>query len=832
MSEQPSNRCTALPDLIARARVMASQIARLCHKAEHVLQNGILVTDKQRWLDPSSVTVENFLAAIRIVGQREHDQLGSHGNDRELESQADQPSRLARILLGAWAETATTTARRPDVLRLLCLVLARPEVSYTYEVSRFAVMLALRARYQITYSNDSLKQLSTAYEHLVHSFLHQQRRRQTKTNNYLSFLADILCLEQWAVRAFSPDNLIMYYRDFSTHDFGVSERLIRESAQPAPELHLTGDMPDYASLINIAFTQPSLVPGLDDVTGGMLATVHEPDDTLPGGLVTLVAGPPGSGKTSLCLSLTERMAALGSSITYVSTEEPVHSLQAKRITLGRMGTAMWSTLGIEEDPEKRLFRLFDGRRLSSLAELTKKINQSFSGIDIGRDTVQDPTNMYLVFPRVVVIDSLTAILNPVEESDVLQGSLSQRSRRHVGKLLNDLRDYGISVFLVGGMEDWMDQGLAYLVDNIFTLEQYPIAESHSHSLRTLTIQKTRLQISNRGRHVLHLSGYRGVTVGPSLDSVLKSIRGRKIGVPRRDKAAFLWSSPTPIPGRLPFSKDDIPEAPVTIQQGAHVLLYGQGSGGKAALAMRIGLQPRVLTSETRKWRHYVRMESIRERKKTKQLPDAIARWLSRARLLVISFLYGKDYYHELARRVLLERFGRPPKTASRMAEEIVRVSHLYPGYIDPETLVSNVKREICSARLEGRPYTGVITDGVQNIVKQYPLLGSEPLLWPALYRLFWSEGIESVSTFTFFRRDHVSAVGSDRAQLEIESEGIATAEETSLFHLLVSSCDYVFVVERPLYGNTEMRVRMVTSPKYETGSIAEVGWDPRRMRFV
>ena len=124
------------------------------------------------------------------------------------------------------------------------------------------------------------------------------------------------------------------------------------------------------------------------------------------------------------------------------------------------------------------------------------------------------------------------------------------------------------------------------------------------------------------------------------------------------------------------------------------------------------------------------------------------------------------------------------------------------------------------------------------MLMQFPLLQEEALLWPTLFRLFWSEGIETVSTFTFFRRDHVSVHGDRNGPTEILSEGLASRDEEMLFHLLVSSCDHVFVAERPLVSSSrpgrgpDIKVRIVTSPTHQRGAIQEVGWDPGSMLFT
>ncbi|MDQ3582816.1 MAG: hypothetical protein M3495_14955 [Pseudomonadota bacterium] len=142
----------------------------------------------------------------------------------------------------------------------------------------------------------------------------------------------MLCMEGWLRRALRPrDNLDAYYQAFSKHLFGVPPSGIREFSRTGRNPHwpeLYGDVPDFGVLLQILFNQPTAVRGLDEALGGLISTVPE-TALLPGGLVTLITGPPGSGKTSLCLSIAARMAQFGAIVRYVATEEAEPHLWAK-----------------------------------------------------------------------------------------------------------------------------------------------------------------------------------------------------------------------------------------------------------------------------------------------------------------------------------------------------------------------------------------------------------------------------------------------------------------------------------------------------------------------
>lgn len=816
--------------LSRRAIDLGAVLGRLNREAESVLRFGIHATNP---LDPAQVSVETFLAALPTGADRaSFRHILPEWQLREKKAAFDERLdqyrlRLGRLLLRAWSEIATTTARRPDIGQLLCVGLSSPESPLTYEVARFVIVMVLRSRYRIPYTTTSLRKLSDAYEHLTFTFRHQQRRRQSKTDEYESFLVDLLCLQGWAVRAASPGNLLKYYEDFGKYALGVADDGLRETLQPAPELFLTAQMPDFATLVNIAFAQPTLVPGLDDVIGGLIACIPDSaNSALPGGLVTLVAGPPGSGKTSFCLTLAERMAELGSEVRYISTEEPVRALEAKRITMARRGAeSLWLSLAPEGTGVAGAFEVLYKTELVDFAELAEGIRRPFAGMDLVAVGTPQDDKMYLVFPRVVVIDSVTALLNPVRGMELdndLPDLVRKQTRRHLGVVLGQLRDLGVYVILVGGLEDCSDNGLAYLVDNVFTLEQQPRGPGGTHLMRTFSVMKTRLQVSYRGQHVLHLSRVRGVTVSPSLDAVLRTISHPRRTAHRERRAAVLWTAEAHRQRALPF---DGPEADsVLISEGAHVLVYGQGAAGKAALAMRMAFEPRV------RYGYYA------GRRGNADLGDDEVRWLARARILVISFLYAAEYYEEIAASVLRDRY-RKNRSIPALLTRHLAVSHFYAGYIDADTLVGRVRNQLQVARLEGSPYTGVVVDGVQNILMQFPLLEADRLLWSVLFRLFWAESIETVSTFTFFKRDSISTATSEGAWGRLQAPGAPMLGEEALFHLLVSSCDHVFVVERPASGggtdgDAKVRIRLVSSPRHRSQLVPEVGWDPVRTRFV
>jgi hypothetical protein len=194
--------------------------------------------------------------------------------------------------------------------------------------------VALRAAYGVPYSVESLQRLREAYGTLKLRFSDQQSRRQRRrASRYEGLILDLLSMDGRIHRSLTKETAHAYYTSFEQYVFGVSPTKRRDFGSPdGPQID--GILPDFSQLLNMAFSQPVGVVGLDEVTGGLMPTIPAPESQeWIGGLVTLIAGPPGSGKTSLCLSITSRMAELGSIVRYVSTEEESHTLEAKRTTV-------------------------------------------------------------------------------------------------------------------------------------------------------------------------------------------------------------------------------------------------------------------------------------------------------------------------------------------------------------------------------------------------------------------------------------------------------------------------------------------------------------------
>jgi KaiC/GvpD/RAD55 family RecA-like ATPase len=550
-----------------------------------------------------------------------------------------------------------------------------------------------------------------------------------------------------------PAAFAAYCDGFKEHPLGVvvdeggPRPLLRRSYGAGSWPEIFGEVPQLAAILRRAFAAPLGIPGLEEVLGG-LQPAFLAEHGAPG-IVTLLAGPPGSGKTTLALAIASVLAELGTVVRFLAAEESVAAIDNKLASqFWSTPASLWSQWAPEGRTRRGDFGVIELERSDSLGSVVRRLE---ADLDDGHSPIEHAT-----FGRAIVIDSLGAVLKPATRGKV------HGARAFLRDYLQRLRDTGVCVFLTASAVDEDQLQVDYLVDNVVRLGLETDA-SGRHTTRVLALEKTRMQYSHGGRHVLHISAGEGCSVSPSLHSVMREIKTLEV---REPSATHLFE--------LPVGGETVPgEGVPTMREGSHILIYGQGSTNKARLALTCALAPSKVGNHDR----------VASRQNDKGDVPLVAR---PRRTLVVSFLYSEAYYRKQVKQVELKDQEGGKSTV---------VWSLYPGFVNAETFVARLRKYLDTAELEGLPFESLVIDGIHNLILEFPLLQADELLWPCVFRIARTRGIRTVCTFTFFDvgADHADVDG--RIARDVGARSFAQRTEL-FFHMLVSGCDYSFDVNR------------------------------------
>jgi KaiC/GvpD/RAD55 family RecA-like ATPase len=506
-----------------------------------------------------------------------------------------------------------------------------------------------------------------------------------------------------------------------------SERLVRKGnkeepypfeIERAPRLER---LPEVGEIVNELCGLPLPIRGADTIFRGGLKFSSS------GGLVMAIHGGPGCGKTSLALSFGAYLAPMGIRTLFIGGEEDTNDLSARLANLVPEDIRRLDFFG---EPAREAFTFVRLPREGDGGSDLDLINAALLEVKeaLARPS-QDNSDFSIPKPcrAIIVLDGLHDYL--ADKNKHQSGSEKTRVEE-LYKLIESAKVPGALVILTTGAT-WHEHAmLDYLVDVAIHLSQESMDQYGTKPDRRFRLMKARHQLCAVGTHGLQIAGSKGVRFSPQINYQLDQRSIWKVGIPDkgifknvlRKTTAISPKNKVRLEGKGKKEFGDSSHAP-EIFCGSHVFINGEGSGGKAALALKIAMAPSFSKNDG-------------------QVVDRDEK------ILVVSFLYPKEYYAELRNklmRVRVQEYGQDIKEGWKTRVEVIR---LYPGHLKPNDLYNRIEWELESAELYGDPYTCVVIDGIHNVYLQFPEIESYTLFWPQIYNSLRSRSIMTITTHT------------------------------------------------------------------------------------
>lgn len=540
-------------------------------------------------------------------------------------------------------------------------------------------------------------------------------------------------------------------------------------------------LPDAGEIVNELWGLPIPFRGADIVfKGGLKFSGRK-------GLVMAIHGGPGAGKTSFALALAAHVIPFGISSWFLSAEEIEKDLvdRVNGLLPDQISRLNFFPKDVRDYIKFTKFKLREGSGAKALTE----IESGFSALEdalMQMDDFQAPLNdKAFRLPRpckaIVILDGLHDLFATGFSRGQSDGeSLNQLERLY--SFVEKLKELQALVILTTGTAWAGDSVLDYLVDVAIRLSHESTEEYGKKPDRRFILTKARHQLCSGGTHGLQIGGMKGVRLSPQINYQLEKLSLWRPRLPDKgfsrtglcraravksigELADLAQTSDIIASGKNSIYIDS--QNSVPIYEGSHVFLNGQGSGGKAALAIKLAISP-IFRMST----------DIRNR-------EIIS---SQHRVLVISFLYPADYYEQLVRRLRTQQHNEYrnehgfSKTPPR-----VEVIHLYPGHLRPNDLFNRIEWALEAAELNADPYTCAVIDGIHNVFLQFPEIEKYGLFWPQIYSALRSRKITTITTHTTLALPYQNWNPSATKVDDNRSE--------PLRHALVQKTDFQFEVD-------------------------------------
>ncbi len=578
-----------------------------------------------------------------------------------------------------------------------------------------------------------------------------------------------------------PDHSLIEFLDFSKIDRGDTPKKIALLIKQ--RLHDTffrlskryRRVPQSDEIANQLFGFPIPIRGMDVVFNGGL----RPSSS--GGLVISISGDPGTGKTSLSLALANALAPFKTATYFLSLEETETDIIRKLKTLSPDYQSNFSITPKTED----YFSVLEIKDKVNFKELSRQMIALTSKIELITKN-KKLTAGYC--PGLVIVDNLNGIAAL---------SNGQKDNQHksiylIEKIIKACREVNAITILVSADDLPRAYRIDYLSDVVIDLRYDDLDKINERPIRIFNLIKTRHQLARQGSHVFHIGHGKGFRIVPHMDSLMDRREVLKRQLPDQSRVIHALNY------EMPIQKDilkPIINRYIDLFPGSNILLHGLGSGGKAGLALKLLLTPPV-----------DRGLSLED----KVFYDDYSGKLSKRRVLIISFLYGKEYYEELIKKLnySLSRENLYNKLENPDLDFLI----LYPGFLGPQDFLNKVITRVDEARLDGNPFTGIMIDGLHNVFLQYERLQKADMVWAMLYSILSRYDLTVVSTFTNFSLSDKSLDINDKPDMPaiIPDHMLMQQGMTPFLHALVKATDFHLNLQEVITENNERKYVLST----------------------
>jgi KaiC/GvpD/RAD55 family RecA-like ATPase len=561
------------------------------------------------------------------------------------------------------------------------------------------------------------------------------------------------------------------------------------------------EVPERGRIINQLFGFPIPLEGADILFFGGLRPASY------GGLVMSISGRAGVGKTSLALALANAYAGFGSNCFYISLEEDILDLERRLYTLR---PKIHSELSFFSDNTDWFYGIKPEKNFS-LDEFTLEIQKI--GEELNESKTSDDRLTHII-PSIIVIDNLNELIDNSQQYSKIEAFIE--ACRKLNSLVILLSPEGVPKELK----------LEYLIDVGIELSHKSLNEENEKPIRIFNLYKTRHQLSRQGSHVYHMNGDDGFKISPQIPSQID----RKEQTQRflRDSEKIIHSlnlfgktkkSTLEIINKLTDKKQLSRKFYLELYPRTHILVHGYGSAGKAGFSLNLLLTPPLIRN--------TKIEEISK--------QDFGHKIFQRNILIISFLYPEKYYNDVVNKTIQKEIK---KTYKNIPNPLLEFLVLYPGFLTPQDFLKKITKKLDEANLKGKPFTGVLIDGLHNVFLQFEKLQDSNMVWPMLYNILSRYDLTVVSTFTNFSLNDklYNSNSSDKNQLihqAIPDHILLQKGMAPFLHALVKASDFYFFMEEVSSIDGEKRFILAVKSAINQDIPEEfLEWDRETNQFV